>query len=116
EVPGSGIGAEIQAMRQLGIRHAVGYVMMDLSWESTLPLDEGAVQRLRAAASDVSRRETAQAFDGASAFIEQYHGSHPLTTCLLGPSAAHRCTDELLQETRRLADATGVGIHMHLAE
>jgi cytosine/adenosine deaminase-related metal-dependent hydrolase len=87
-----------------------------MRWEDTLPLDPASVAAARDAAADVTRRETAQALDGAAAFIEAEHGRHPLTTCLVGPSAAHRCSDELLRGARELADATGAGIHMHLGE
>jgi 5-methylthioadenosine/S-adenosylhomocysteine deaminase len=116
ELPSSGIGSEIRAMREVGLRHAVAFVLMDMRWEDTLPLDGDALERARSAASDVTRRETAQAVDGAEAFIGSYHRQHPLTTCLVGPSAAHRCSDDLLRKSRELADATGVGIHLHLAE
>ena len=116
ELPASGIGAEVRAMRELGVRHAVAYVVSDMRWEDTLPLDPGSVAAARDAVADVTRRETVQALDGAAAFIEAEHGRDPLTTCLVGPSAAHRCSDGLLQGARELADSTGVGIHMHLAE
>ena len=114
-LPEAGIGAEIRAMRRIGLRHAVAFVVMDLPWDETLPLDTSAPGASEAAA-DVTRRETAQPVEAAEAFIAEYHGRHPLTTCLIGPSAAHRCSDELLGRARELADRTGVGIHLHLAE
>lgn len=116
DLPGSGIGAEVRAMRRVGLRHAVAYVVSDMRWEETLPLDPASVAGARDATADVTRRETAQALDGAAAFIEAEHGRHPLTTCLVGPSAAHRCSDGLLRGARELADATETGIHLHLAE
>ena len=116
ELPAAGIGAEIRSMQRAGLRHAVAFVLMDMRWEDTLPLDGDALARASAAAADVTRRETAQAIDGAEAFIGEFHGRHPLTTCLVGPSAAHRCSDELLRAARELADATGTGIHLHLGE
>ena len=116
ELPGSGIGAEVRAMRDVGLRHAVACVVMDMRWEDTLPLDATALAAVGDAAADVTRRETAQAIEGAEAFIRDHHRRHPLTTCLVGPSAAHRCSDDLLRRSRELADATGTGIHLHLAE
>lgn len=115
-LPGSGIGAEVRAMGEAGLRHAVAFVVMDMSWEDTLPLSGEALAGARAAAADVTSRETAQALEGAERFIGEHHRRNPLTTCLVGPSAAHRCSDELLLRSRELADATGTGIHMHLAE
>lgn len=116
ELPGAGIGAEIRAMRRLGLRHAVAFVLMDMPWEETLPLDPVALAAVRGAVSDVTRRETAQRIDAAAAFIAEHHGRHPLTTCLVGPSAAHRCSDALLQACRELASQTATGIHLHLGE
>ncbi|HEX5451092.1 MAG TPA: amidohydrolase, partial [Candidatus Limnocylindrales bacterium] len=116
ELPAAGIEAEIRAMRRVGLRHAVAAVLMDMSWEDTLPLDPEALAAARSAADDVTRRETAQGLEGAAAFIAAYHGSDALTTCLLGPSAAHRCSDALLRGCRELADRAGVGIHLHLGE
>ncbi len=115
-LPQSGIGAEIRAMREVGLRHAVAYVVMDMHWEETLPLPADTRVRAAAAVAGVNDLETAQKIDGAAAFIDEYHGRHPLTTCLIGPSAAHRCSDDLLRRVRALADATQTGIHLHLGQ
>lgn len=116
ELPAAGIGAEIRAMRRIGLRHVVAFVLMDMAWEDTLPLDPGSLATIAPAVADVTRRETAQRIDGAAAFIAAHHRRHPLTTCLVGPSAAHRCSDTLLEASRELARDTGTGIHLHLAE
>jgi 5-methylthioadenosine/S-adenosylhomocysteine deaminase len=115
-LPASGIGAEVRAMQKAGLRHSVAFVVMDMPWQDTLPLSGDALAGAQAAASDVTSRETAQAIDGAEAFIAEHHRRHPLTTCLVGPSAAHRCSDDLLRQSRALANRTGTGIHLHLAE
>jgi cytosine/adenosine deaminase-related metal-dependent hydrolase len=115
-LPQSGIGAEVRSMQRLGMRHAVAYVVMDLHWEDTLPLPADTASRAGGAVAGVNALETAQKMDGAAAFIETYHRRHPLTTCLIGPSAAHRCSDDLLRQTRELATATDSGIHMHLGQ
>jgi len=112
----AGISAEVAAMREVGLRHSVAFVVMDMRWEETLPLTGEALASVRGAAGDVTRRETAQAIEGAAEFIAEHHRSHPLTTCLVGPSAAHRCSDALLRRSRELADETGTGIHLHLGE
>jgi 5-methylthioadenosine/S-adenosylhomocysteine deaminase len=116
ELPAAGIDAEVRAMREVGIRHAVAFVVMDMPWEETLPLRGEGLARARTAASDVTRRETAQAVDAAAEFIERHHRRHPLTTCLIGPSAAHRCSDALLQACRSLANERQVSVHLHLGE
>ncbi len=115
-LPAAGTDAEIRAMRELGLRHAVAFVVMDMRWEETLPLEGATLSAVREAAADVTGRETAQAIEAAEEFIAEHHGRHPLTTCLIGPSAAHRCSDSLLRRARELADSMGIGIHLHLAE
>ena len=89
-LPGAGITAEVRAMRDAGMRTAVAFVLADMRWEDTLPLDASVVQ---SAADDVSGRETAQHLEAAEAFIEGHQRRHPRISCLVGPSAAHRCTD-----------------------
>ena len=112
-LPGAGIAAEVRAMRDAGMRSAVAFVLADMKWEDTLPLDAAAVQP---AADDVTGRETAQHLEAAEAFIEEHHGKHPRISCLVGPSAAHRCTDELLRGCRELATRHRTNIHLHVGE
>ena len=112
-LPGAGISAEVRAMRDAGLRSAVAFVLADMSWEDTLPLDAAAVQT---AADDVTGRETAQRLEAAEAFVEEHHGRHPRISCLVGPSAAHRCTDDLLRGCRELASRYGAAIHLHVGE
>jgi cytosine/adenosine deaminase-related metal-dependent hydrolase len=112
-LPGAGITAEVRAMRDAGMRTAVAFVLADMRWEDTLPLDASAVQP---AADDVSGRETAQHLEAAEAFIEGHQRRHPRISCLVGPSAAHRCTDELLHGCRQLATRHGAGMHLHVGE
>ncbi|MFI5267882.1 MAG: amidohydrolase family protein [Chloroflexota bacterium] len=112
-LPGAGISAEVRAMRDAGMRSAVAFVLADMKWEDTLPLDASTV---RMAADDVTGRETAQHLEAAEAFMEEHHRKHPRISCLVGPSAAHRCTDELLRGCRELASRHGASIHLHVGE
>lgn len=115
-LPAAGIGAAVQAATDAGLRSAIAFVLMDMRWEETLPLPSEALQRARGAAEDITSRETAQGIDDAEAFIDTHHRRSSLITCLVGPSAAHRCSDELLGACRELAKSRGVGIHMHVGE
>lgn len=115
-LPGAGIGSAVRAASDAGLRSAIAFVLMDMSWEETLPLDHNDLQQARAAVHDITSRETAQGMEAAVAFIEMHHQRLPRITCMIGPSAAHRCTDGLLRACRALADERGVGIHMHVAE
>lgn len=115
-LPQAGTGSAVRAASELGLRTAIAFVLMDMSWEDTLPLDTGALEEARSAADDVTSRETAQGLEAADAFIDAQQGRSTLISCLIGPSAAHRCSDALLRGCRELANRRGVGIHMHLAE
>lgn len=115
-LPAAGIGSAVRAATDLGLRSAIAFVLMDMSWEETLPLDADSLKQARSAADDVTSRETAQDIEAAAAFIDAHQGRSALISCLIGPSAAHRCSDALLRACRQLADRHGVGIHMHLGE
>jgi 5-methylthioadenosine/S-adenosylhomocysteine deaminase len=110
---GAGIRAEVGAMSEAGLRAAVAFVLADMRWEDTLPLDASAV---RAAADDVTERETAQHLEAAEAFVEEHHRKNPRISCMVGPSAAHRCSDDLLRGCRELASRHQAGIHLHVGE
>lgn len=113
-LPEAGIGSAVRAAVEAGLRSAIAFVLMDMRWEETLPLGELAAAS--GAASDVTSRETAQGIEAARAFIEANGDVSPLVSCVIGPSAAHRCTEALLGACRELADETGAAIHMHVGE
>ncbi len=115
-LPSAGIGAAVRAATDAGLRSAIAFVLMDMRWEETLPLGADELAAAQQAAGDVTSRETAQGIDAARAFIEANQGVSPRISCLIGPSAAHRCSDGLLRACRELADETGAGIHMHVGE
>ena len=103
-------------MDQAGLRSAVAYVLADLKWEDTLPLDRGVLARSSAAAATVTSRETEQGLAGAEAFFESYQGRYPRQTLLVGPSAAHRLSDAMFAGCRQLADRWQIGMHLHCGE
>ena len=115
-LPDAGVPQEMAAMDAVGMRAAVAYVLADLKWEETLPVDPAAVAAAGPAAARVTARETAQSLAAAEAFFSQYVGRYPRLRCLVGPSAAHRLSDALFAGCRALADRFGVGLHLHLAE
>ncbi len=115
-LPNAGIEAAVRAATDAGLRSAIAFVLMDMRWEETLPLGADEVAAAQQAAGDVTSRETAQGIDAARAFIEANRDVSPRISCLIGPSAAHRCSDGLLRACRELADETGAGMHMHVGE
>lgn len=115
-LPYAGMPQEIVAMEAAGMRVALAYVLADLRWEDTLPLDPALVAGARPAAERVTARETEQSLAAAEAFFAAYQGRSPRLTLLVGPSAAHRLSDALLTGCRALADRFGLGLHLHIGE
>jgi 5-methylthioadenosine/S-adenosylhomocysteine deaminase len=115
-LPYGGMPQELAAMDVAGMRAAVAYVLADLKWEDTLPLDRSMVQGAADAAQRVTGRETEQGLAAAEAFFGAYQGRYPRNTLLVGPSAAHRLSDQMLAGCRTLADRFGIGLHLHVGE
>jgi 5-methylthioadenosine/S-adenosylhomocysteine deaminase len=115
-LPYAGMEHEVQAMETVGIRAAVAYILADLPWEDTLPLDEAELARVQAAADWVTAQETAQSLDAYEGFLAEFSRRSPRVSCLVGPSAVHRLSDGLFQGCRGLADKYRVGMHLHCGE
>jgi 5-methylthioadenosine/S-adenosylhomocysteine deaminase len=115
-LPYAGMEHEVQAMEAVGIRAAVAYILADLPWEDTLPLDEAELERVQAAADWVTAQETAQSLDAYEGFLAEFGRRSTRISCLVGPSAVHRLSDGLFQGCRGLADKYGVGMHVHCGE
>ncbi|MGI6606371.1 MAG: amidohydrolase [Peptococcia bacterium] len=57
------------------------------------------------------------AIEESEQFVRAWHGKgEGRITCLFGPHAPYTCPPEYLQRVMALADAHGVGLHIHLAE
>jgi 5-methylthioadenosine/S-adenosylhomocysteine deaminase len=115
-LPYAGMEHEVQAMEEVGIRAAVAYILADLPWEDTLPLDNAELERVQAAADWVTAQETAQSLDAYEGFLSEFSQRSPRISCLVGPSAVHRLSDGLFQGCRGLADKYHVGMHLHCGE
>jgi 5-methylthioadenosine/S-adenosylhomocysteine deaminase len=113
-----GVGAAIQAMRDLGLRHVASLTVTDKNYEDTIPLgrtDAGLhaeIQRMSAGEA----KTTKTWLDECEEFIEAFHAPARLTTACPGPSAAQRCTDELLIGCAEIARKKNLPMHIHLAE
>ena len=100
-LPYAGMEHEVRAMEEVGIRAAVAYILADLPWEDTLPLDEAELARVQAAAPTGSPpQETAQSLDAYEGFLSEFGQRRPRISCLVGPSAVHRLSDGLFQGCR----------------
>jgi 5-methylthioadenosine/S-adenosylhomocysteine deaminase len=113
-----GVGAAIQAMRDLGLRHVASLTVTDKNYEDTIPLgrtDAGLhaeIQRMSAGEA----KTTKTWLDECEEFIEAFHAPARLTTACPGPSAVQRCTDELLIGCAEIARKKNLPMHIHLAE
>jgi len=57
------------------------------------------------------------AVEESERFVRAWHGQgEGRITCLFGPHAPYTCPPEYLERVMALADAHGVGLHIHLAE
>jgi 5-methylthioadenosine/S-adenosylhomocysteine deaminase len=115
-LPYAGMEHEVRAMESVGIRAAVAYILSDLPWEDTLPLDAAELARVQAAADWVTAQETTQTLDAYEGFLAAFGHRHPRISCLVGPSAVHRLSDAMFRGCRALADRYGVGMHLHVGE
>jgi 5-methylthioadenosine/S-adenosylhomocysteine deaminase len=115
-LPFAGMEHEVRAMEDVGIRAAVAYILADLPWEDTLPLDESQLEQIQEAANWVSAQENAQTLDAYEGFLGEFANRHPRINPLVGPSAVHRLSDGLFKGCRALADKYGVGMHLHVGE
>ncbi len=113
-----GVGAAIQAMRDLGLRHVISLTLSDKNYEETIPLGETAprvteeIKRM----SGSEAKATEAWLDDCEEFIDTFHDPDKLTTCCPGPSAVQRCSDELLQRAADIARKRKLPLHLHLAE
>lgn len=117
-VPFTGVGGAIQAMRDLGLRHVVSLTLSDKRYEETVPLNAApaALQPEIDRMSQSETRGTDEWLEECASFISEFHDPEKLTTCCPGPSAVQRCTDRLLQGAAELAESRRLPMHIHLAE
>jgi 5-methylthioadenosine/S-adenosylhomocysteine deaminase len=113
-----GVGAAIQAMRDLGLRHVAALTVTDKNYEDTIPLGQtdarlnDEIKRMSA-----SEAKSARAWlDECEEFIATFHAPDKLTTACPGPSAVQRCTDELLSGCAEISRKKNLPLHIHLAE
>jgi guanine deaminase len=101
------IAAAVAAYREIGMRAAIAVMLRD----KPVPKDPADRNGERQSPSDVA--EIARLCEEA---IERWHDPRTGITLMLGPSAPHRCTDQLLAEIARISDQRDVSVHMHVDE
>jgi 5-methylthioadenosine/S-adenosylhomocysteine deaminase len=115
-LPYAGMEHEVRALERSGIRAAVAYLLADLPWESTLPLNAAELAAAQASADWVTAQETGHTLDAYEEFLAAFGGRGPRLTCLVGPSAVHRLSDGMFEGCAALAERYDVGLHLHVGE
>ena len=112
-----GIDAGVHAYLDAGVRIALTPHYNDRHFYQTIPLDN---DRLPVELLDQLRRHPAprpeETLEVCRAAIHKWQGAQGRVQVMLGPSSPLRCSDHLLRGTSRLAEETGVGIHIHVLQ
>ena len=102
---------------QVGIRGVYAAMISDVAFGDTVGIDESSLDELaRQEISRISASERAETVAGARAFIEQNRDRSPLVSFLFGPSAPHRCSEDMILEVAQTAEELDIGWHMHVGE
>lgn len=107
----------VRAMEDAGMRGTLALTLSDASYEQTVGLDRSTLdEAARAEVDRITAMEGAQTLEDAAEFIEEVRNVSVLVEPMIGPSAPHRCTTQMLQRSLRMAEEKGVALHMHVAE
>lgn len=105
--PGSGdlVGAEVAAVRDVGLRFLATYGSLDVT------------ERDGGVAPDVFARDTDEVLADSQRAIERHHDPRPgaMTRVALAPAATYLASSRLLSGTAALAERFDVRLHTHLA-
>lgn len=120
QVPGQeleGLTAVFEAYRAIGLRANVSLRMVDRSWLETLPFArETLPQDLWDRATRHPPATAAYFREICEAAFAQLHRPAEGLRFVVAPSAAQRCTPELLQQSAELATTHDTAFHIHLLE
>lgn len=103
------IDAVAGAYLDAGLRAAIAPVVVDLPLERTLPLVPWVAERPDRAAAEAQVAPVAE-------LHRRWHGRDGRLAIHVGPSAPHRCSDELLDACFALARSLGTLVHTHALE
>jgi 5-methylthioadenosine/S-adenosylhomocysteine deaminase len=117
EEPHMGGHHVLEAWEHIGIRGVFAAMISDVDYGRTVGLSDDEVDGdARAEIARISRSERAETVEEASAFVRMHRTRSDRISFLLGPSAPHRCSDEMIEGVARAAGELGVGWHMHVGE
>jgi 5-methylthioadenosine/S-adenosylhomocysteine deaminase len=107
----------VDGMADAGMRGALALTLSDQSYASTVGLDAADLNSgARSEVDRISAFETAVTIDGFPGFAAELRARRPQFVPVIGPSAPHRCSVELLSRCASMARALDVMVHIHVAE
>lgn len=108
-----GLEAAAQAYLDVGIRAVIAPVLSDLPIGETLPLDLVDMPASLATSLRAPRAPWPEQVAACETFIKRWRSRMGVQ---VGPSAPHRCSDDLLEACGDLRARYGVRLHMHFLE
>lgn len=111
------LDAVAQAYADIGMRAVIAPIVADRPVAETLPLDAADLRDIDLAAYGLRRGLPGQEQLAIAAdFAARWHGRFDRIMAGIGPSAAQRCSDELLLGAGALAAQQGLVLHLHALE
>ena len=112
-----GLEPAARAYLDAGIRTVIAPQVSDRVFSDTLPGQEGASHdQLRALLPEDPPPSVETLVAACRDFTETWDGRKGRLHVMMGPSAPHRCSDDLLHGLRDIAEDFQLGIHTHLLE
>jgi guanine deaminase len=112
-----GIDAVARAYSDVGMRAVIAPMMADRTFYQAIP---GLIEAMPSPLRERAQAFRASPYDASlatcRALIESWRWDRTQLAPALGPTIPHHCSDEFLTGCRDLAQAHGIGIHMHVAE
>jgi len=107
----------VQAMHDAGMRGTVALQISNRTYESTVPIaTESLGEEARREVEAISRSENAVTLDSFPEFVQEVRHRTGLVGPMVGPSAPHRCTDDMLKECMSISEQLDTAVHIHVAE
>jgi cytosine/adenosine deaminase-related metal-dependent hydrolase len=107
----------VRAMDGAGMRGALALTLSDRRYDQTVGIDAAAISKQGKDEIDsITRLESANTLADAFEFAETMRKTSKIIVPMVGPSAPHRCSDELLIGCMKLARELDTAVHIHVCE
>ena len=107
----------VAAMADVGMRGGLALTLSDREYETTVGIDLQTMSKeARGEITRISQFEGAKSLDDFLLFAEAVRRRTDLVLPIVGPSAPHRCSDELLMHCMNTAVELDTMVHIHVCE